>query len=198
MNLKEMFITASMAKNSGGAVSPEQIDNAVNSYLEKNPVSGGGIPTAIQFTQVAEGTIPKDIDSSTAIDTGVSWADMKDFDWFEICIEGSGGSVSYSFYKSATPPEAWRRFPICTTYGKNRFKKIANGVYEWFNASSGNVAASEWTVKTMPYQQIFYALNGPSTHLVEIKWADTDKIYIYRSATTSIDQKFRIAGIKFK
>lgn len=42
MDLKEVFIAASMAKNSGGAVSPEQIDQAVESYLERNPVSGGG------------------------------------------------------------------------------------------------------------------------------------------------------------
>lgn len=38
MTLKEIFIAASMAKNSGGAVNPEQIDQAVNDYLEANPV----------------------------------------------------------------------------------------------------------------------------------------------------------------
>ena len=43
---------------SGGTVSPEQIDNAVNSYLEKNPVScGGGI-----WSKVAEFTYNQNIE----------------------------------------------------------------------------------------------------------------------------------------
>lgn len=158
------------------------------------------VPESVEFTTVSAGTIPAG-DNSTAIDTGVSWADLKDFDLFEVCVgAGSGNSsnkCSFSFYNRATPPEVWRRFQICSNLGKIRFKKLANGVYEMFMAS-GTVAASAAATKAEQYIEYYNAMGGPSTQLAGIKWADTDKIYIYKSATTTIEQTFTIAGIKFK
>lgn len=164
--------------------------------------SGGSsrVAKSIEFTAIAEGTIPAGSDNTSVIDTGVTWADVKDYDWFEIAIETnvSTSGQAYYFFKQSTIPAAWNRFMLTNGYiGKSRFKKLAPGIYEWFSGS-GTVAASLVTTETFKSQSQFIALNGPSTHLVEFDWADDDKFYIYMSKTVPSDQKFRFAGINFK
>lgn len=41
MNLRDIFLAGVFAQGSSGAVSPEQINQAVSDYLEENPVSAG-------------------------------------------------------------------------------------------------------------------------------------------------------------
>ena len=163
--------------------------------------SGDSVPEKVEFTIISEGIIPAGSDGTTAIDTGVTWADLKDYDWFEIAI-GTNVSTSgqkYYFFNRPTPPEAWRRFMLVNGYiGKARFKKIANGVYEWFSQSNA-VAVSGVIRNTSEYDNFPVALNGPLNSLVDFKhWLDTDKFYIYPSVQVPSDQTFNLCGIRFK
>ena len=163
--------------------------------------SGGSIPEKVEFTIISEGIIPAGSDGTTAIDTGVTWADLKDYDWFEIAVGTNVGTSGqkYYFFNRSTPPEAWRRFMLVNGYiGKARFKKIANGVYEWFSQSNA-VAISGVIRNTSDYDNFPVALNGPLNSLVDFKhWLDTDKFYIYPSVQVPSDQTFNLCGIRFK
>lgn len=166
-----------------------------------NLPSGDSIPEKVEFTLIGEGTLVP-TETVTAIDTGVTWADVKDFDWFEIGIESNAGITGqkYWFYNRDYIPEAWRRFFLCgDRLGRSRFKKVANGVYEWF-CGWGAVNSSGVSSATHDYANDFPVLNGPSAYLIRFNWVDTDKFYIYPSVAIPENgtHKYKIMGIKFK
>ena len=77
MNLRDIFLAGAFAQVVGGAVSPEQITEAVNNYLDKNPV---GVDLAM--TGAAVGQIAK----ITAVDaSGVPTA------WEPVDMPSGGG-----------------------------------------------------------------------------------------------------------
>ena len=99
--------------------------------------SGGGtaeLPDGMTFTQIATGTIPTDIDPAVSIDTGVTWADVKDYDMFEIGIGVNGGSQNtwYGFNKMSSPA-AWQKIRFSGYIGHSLFRKVADNIYErWY------------------------------------------------------------------
>lgn len=69
MNLRDIFLAGAFAQGGGGAVSPEQITEAVNSYLDKNPVESYKLPVANATT--LGGVKPVTATSDMTQDVGV-------------------------------------------------------------------------------------------------------------------------------
>ena len=81
MNLRDIFLAGAFAQGGGGAVSPEQITEAVNNYLDKNPVGVDLAMTGAAVGQIAKIT---EVDAS-----GVPTA------WEPVDMPSGGGSEEW-------------------------------------------------------------------------------------------------------
>lgn len=167
------------------------------------PVGGanpeGGYPAGVTFARIAEGTIAAGTESTAAIDTGVTWADVKDYDWFEIGIgTNTNSGLIYYFNRNSSPPAAWAKIKFSSYIGHSLFKKVADNIYERYYqndtvAGSGGISGTNTGVNA----------NGDTPtyrdrKLYQFNWADEDKFYIYSSGTVKNDQTFTFTGIKFE
>lgn len=167
------------------------------------PVGGanpeGGYPAGVTFARIAEGTIAAGTESTAAIDTGVTWADVKDYDWFEIGIgTNTNSGLIYYFNRNSSPPAAWAKIKFSSYIGHSLFKKVADNIYERYYqndtvAGSGGISGTNTGINA----------NGDTPtyrdrKLYQFNWADEDKFYIYSSGTVKNDQTFTFTGIKFE
>ena len=151
---------------------------------------GGGYPETIDITTLATGTISTG--TNGGFDTGLTYADFKDYDWFEICIHGpaeTGGTWGFAERES---PEPWRRFNIANGRGKILLKKITKTVYSGQYAV-GNVSPT----RPSDYNAYSNYAYTPSQALFRIGWSDNTKLYIVNSDETKADIQFTVSGYKF-
>ena len=151
---------------------------------------GGGYPETIDITTLATGTISTG--TSDGFDTGLTYADFKDYDWFEICIHGATATGDKWGFAERQNPELWRRFSFCDGRGKILLKKITKTIYTG-QYCSGNVSPSG------PADYDNYADNPytPSRTLFKIDWSDDTKLYLVHTAETTVDIAFTVSGYKF-
>ena len=125
MNLRDIFLAGAFAQGGGGSVSPEQITEAVNSYLDKNPV---GVDLAM--TGAAVGQIAK----ITAVDaSGAPTA------WEPVDMPSGGGEMWEELASVTLEEEAWPIIDI-GDYATN-FKKL-----RFF------IVLGAWTPKTVKFE----------------------------------------------
>ena len=151
---------------------------------------GGGYPETIDITTLATGTISTG--TNGGFDTGLTYADFKDYDWFEICIHGptvTGGTWGFA---ERERPENWRRFNIADGRGKILLKKITKTVYSGQYAN-GNVSPT----RPSDYNAYSNSAYTPSQTLFRFGWSDNTKLYIVNSDETKADIQFTVSGYKF-
>lgn len=172
-----------------------QVEAIVDTALEGFDVPGGsgGYPETLNVITLATGVIASGQAANVGFDTGLTYADFKDYDWFEICLHGTSdvGAPAFSFYNWERP-ELWRRFGFGTGRCKILLKKIAKNIYEGF-ACNGNI--SPFKIDTYS-SDVNYTLPR-SRVTMGLKWADTDKLYIIANKDTTADINFTVTGINF-
>ena len=160
---------------------------------------GGGYPTTGRVDVLASGTIAAGTDATVAIDTGITYADVKNYDWFEIGIGvNTNATVMYYFNNISTQPPAWNRFYLCKSIGRVRFVKVADNIYKKLYNEGTVIGLSTTTGFADATNATSNASLQEHVHVYRFKWADDDKFYIYPSGTLTNDQTFQMSGFKFE
>lgn len=121
MNLRDIFLAGAFAQGGGGAVSPEQITEAVNNYLDKNPV---GVDLAM--TGAAVGQIAK----ITAVDaSGVPTA------WEPVDMPSGGGSEEWELMATVDMVQD-------ATYAKVDLPAPVKKLWVWVKSNSSSLLSN--------------------------------------------------------
>ena len=169
---KEKYLYELCLKGIGGEISPEEIKNAVNEYLENNPVKPGA--TAEQAQQIEQNKTDisslKVETSSLKEDLGEFHDSYSEFVNADITIQNgymdsSGNLTENASYKSA------KVYP--TTHRTYRAKGYMLGQLKWavayFCDSSGNVIGNTGIITestqydlvfTVPYNATYFVVNS--------------------------------------
>lgn len=163
------------------------------------PSGGGGstLPETVTVTVVATGVIASGLTANEPYDIGVTWADVKDYDWFEIAMHGSSDAGSGVWgVRNFTGAAVWNRFNWGSGRSRGQFRKIAKYIYSLYYQSVNNLAPTGLsTISSYGYTTL-----APSTGcLLNFSgWSDTDKLYLYVQTATTADINFTVTGINFE
>lgn len=86
--------------------------------------------TNIRIDKLASGTIKSGTTANTAIETGVSYDVLREYDVFEICMYGASDQGTWSIYPQGGNTSPWARISWGTGRSKVVFKKLFEDYYE--------------------------------------------------------------------
>ena len=161
---------------------------------------GGGYPAGYEKIDIASGTIPADTDSSSVIDTGVTYGMVKGYDAFAISIRVNvSGATRWRFGNNPSVPATWAMWGLCSGYiGHSYFKKIADGIYiRYTNANTVagsdtpaiNNTNDEYGVNVSNRVFTFYNFDG--------SFSDETHFYLYCAGKVGGEQVFTVSAYSF-
>ena len=173
-----------------GAVSAE--------YDGSQPLSveiplGGYQPISI-VEEVSSAMIPAGTEAGVGIDTGATWGDVKNADYFDIGVSNNtNNGLKYYWWITANQPEAWRRIPFSGYIGVSRYIKIAENTYIVFRGNNAVTLGGAQVGKNTHGSDTDYLMSMGKVIYDFSGFKDADKIYIYSSATVTNEQKVNVS-----
>ena len=119
--------------------------------------------TNIRIDKLASGTIESGTTANTAIETGVSYDVLREYDMFEICMYGSSDQGTWSIYPQGGNTALWARISWGTGRSKVVFKKLFKDYYEPYykdkvNTEIISISPSAPYLNTMMYKSMSYLM----------------------------------------
>ena len=119
--------------------------------------------TNIRIDKLASGTIKSGTTANTAIETGVSYDVLREYDMFEICMYGASDQGTWSIYPQGGNTNPWARISWGTGRSKVVFKKLFEDYYEPYYKDKVNTEIISITptapyLNTMMYKSMSYLM----------------------------------------
>jgi hypothetical protein len=119
--------------------------------------------TNIRIDKLASGTIKSGTTANTAIETGVSYDVLREYDMFEICMYGASDQGTWSIYPQGGNTAQWARISWGTGRSKVVFKKLFKDYYEPYYRDKGNpdiisITPTAPYLNTMMYKSMSYLM----------------------------------------
>lgn len=119
--------------------------------------------TNIRIDKLASGTIESGTTANTAIETGVSYDVLREYDMFEICMYGASDQGTWSIYPQGGNTNPWARISWGTGRSKVVFKKLFEDYYEPYYKDKVNTEIISITptapyLNTMMYKSMSYLM----------------------------------------
>lgn len=153
--------------------------------------------TTATTTTLGSGTIASGTTSTTAINTGVLYDVIREYDMFEICMRGSSDTGDWTMYPTGGNDALWARIAWGAGRSKVVFEKVVGGVYKVYfrntvNTDAIGIGGSAPYLTTAPMSMsLSYLLGLDSYYLGKT-------ITIKSKTDTNADIGWVITGIKFE
>lgn len=190
MNLRDIFLAGAFAQGGGGAVSPEQITEAVNSYLDKNPVGVDLAMTGAAVGQIAKITA---VDAS-GVPTAWEPVDMPSGgggeEWEQITAitleDSTVGSISESF------EHEYRKILLLAATGSSQIVTGASSMERWTVFGVPNANANSQKIS------IFSKMDAWTNYAMVAEHIGDNAVLNYNSNPTTTFFKNAALGNTFK
>lgn len=149
MNLRDIFLAGAFAQGGSGAVSPEQITEAVNNYLDKNPAGVDLAMTGATVGQIAKITAVDDSGVPTA------WEPV------DLPSGGGGGSEEWELICTLDPDgttnavvqqfdNEYKKIKLVVSTGSNTVVSSASSSDKWYVSvyTGNNIEARAMTFQS--------------------------------------------------